>query len=82
MLSVDDGFIPFNLANSNCCPFKTHITPIVFSSVKPDLLKNNLYCVLSGMTIELNKSAFLPYLEKFKNHAKNTQAIFVPTLLF
>ena len=42
-VEVEEGFIPFNLANSNVCPRNEHIAPSVKASVTPDLEKKTLY---------------------------------------
>ena len=39
-LSVDAGLIPLSSANSNVCPFRTHITPLVTFDAVPVLVKN------------------------------------------
>ena len=61
-VSVADGFIPFILPNSKFCPFNTHIKPSVSISASVVLLKNNLYCVLSGITIDSNMSESFMFL--------------------
>ena len=35
-VEVEEGFIPFNLANSNVCPLSEQIAPSVKASVTPD----------------------------------------------
>ena len=66
--------MPFNSANSKVCPFNTHITPLVAFSPVPSFVKNILYCVLSGITIESNKDA----LDKFSSNKLCTLELIVP----
>ena len=73
-LSVQAGLIPLISENSNCCPFKTQITPLVWFSATVLLVKNILYCVLSGITIESNSDA----LDKLSLNIDCTLELIVP----
>ena len=57
--SVQEGLIPLILENSYagcplCCCLSTQITPSVLASAFAVLVKNNLYCVFSGITTDSN----------------------------
>ena len=54
---MDAGLIPLISENSNFCPLRTHIIPLVWFSATELLVKNILYCVLSGITILSNSDA-------------------------
>ena len=52
-VEVEEGFIPFNFANSNACPRNEQIAPSVKLSIILDLEKKTRYCVLFGITTEV-----------------------------
>ena len=55
-LSVQLGRMPFKSANSYASAFFTHIMPVVTALGVSELVKNNLYCVLSAITALVNSS--------------------------